>query len=193
MDESKEDGQAGCTEKPYWSAAKKVCGVDQYGAPSMDGSKYGQAGVPAAVPTGTPATVAVAQGPAVPAVVPVGVSMAAAASKGLAATAAGPMGALAPAARKREPTGGWPATMPIAVPAGAPTAATAAKEPTAPTAGVGARGGGACGVTSGCDGTHGALTGGGGSSLKGGDGRGEVGQSNTDGDGSDGDDVKVGG
>jgi hypothetical protein len=134
MDESKEDGQAGCTEKPYWSAAKKVCGVDQYGAPSMDGSKYGQAGVPAAVPAGTPATVVVAQGPAVPAAVPVSM---AAASKGLAATAAGPMGALAPAARKREPTGGWPATMPIAVPAGAPTAATAAKKPTAAHSGGG--------------------------------------------------------
>jgi hypothetical protein len=39
MDGSKEDDQAGYTGNPYWGAAKKVCDVDQYGAPPMDGSK----------------------------------------------------------------------------------------------------------------------------------------------------------
>jgi hypothetical protein len=41
MDGSKEDGQVGCTEKSYWGVTKKVCGVDQYDAPPMDGSKDG--------------------------------------------------------------------------------------------------------------------------------------------------------
>jgi hypothetical protein len=49
----------------------------------------------------------------------------------------------------------------------------------------------ACGGTSGYNGTHGTLTGGGGggNSLKGGDGRSQVGQSDTRGDRSDGCDV----
>jgi hypothetical protein len=38
MDGSKEDDQAGYTRNPYWGAAK-VCDVDQYRAPPMDGSK----------------------------------------------------------------------------------------------------------------------------------------------------------
>jgi hypothetical protein len=37
------------------------------------------------------------------------------------------MGALAPAVRKRRPVGGWPATVPTAMPAGAPMEAAAAK------------------------------------------------------------------
>jgi hypothetical protein len=36
MDWSKEDGQAGYTEKPYLSVVKKACDVDQYGAPPME-------------------------------------------------------------------------------------------------------------------------------------------------------------
>jgi hypothetical protein len=39
------EGPAWCTGKPYWSAAKKACGGNQYGAPLMDGStEDGQAG-----------------------------------------------------------------------------------------------------------------------------------------------------
>jgi hypothetical protein len=49
---SKEDGQAGCTRNTYRGAVKKACGVDQYGVPSMDGSKDGHVRVPAAVPAG---------------------------------------------------------------------------------------------------------------------------------------------
>jgi hypothetical protein len=55
------------TGKPYWGAAKKVCGVNQYGAPPMDGSKKGgQAGALAAVPVGVPTVAAAAKGPAAP-------------------------------------------------------------------------------------------------------------------------------
>jgi hypothetical protein len=58
-----------------------------------------------------------------------------AASKGPAAPTAGPAGALASAARKRRSAGGWPTMMPVAMPAGAPTTAAAAKELAAPNAG----------------------------------------------------------
>jgi hypothetical protein len=57
--------------------------------------------------------------------------MAVAASKGLATPVAGPVGALMSAARKRRLIGGWLATVPVTMPAGAPTAAAATKEPTA--------------------------------------------------------------
>jgi hypothetical protein len=60
-----DEGTACLMGKPYWSAAKKVCDVDQYGAPPMDGSKDDQAGALATVPAG-------AQGLATPIVVPVG-------------------------------------------------------------------------------------------------------------------------
>jgi hypothetical protein len=83
----------GCTGKPYWGATKKACDVDQYGAPPMDGSKDGQAGAPATVPTGATATAAVVQGPAMLTAVPAGVPMTSIASKG-------PAGVLALAARK---------------------------------------------------------------------------------------------
>jgi hypothetical protein len=42
------------------------------------------------------------------------------------------MGALVPATTKRRPVGGWPATVPKAMPAGAPTTAAATKEPAGP-------------------------------------------------------------
>jgi hypothetical protein len=32
-------GPACCIGKPYWGVTKKMCDVDQYGAPPMDGSK----------------------------------------------------------------------------------------------------------------------------------------------------------
>jgi hypothetical protein len=100
MDGSKEDGQEGCIGKPYWGVAKKACGVDHYNAPSMDGSKDGQAGGPTAVP----ATAAVAQGPAA---VSVGAPTAAVAAKEPAAPVTGPAGALASAVTKGGPAGGW--------------------------------------------------------------------------------------
>jgi hypothetical protein len=131
IDGSKEDGQVGCTRKPYWAAAKKAYDVDQYGAPPTDESKDGQAGVPAAAPARALATAAVAQGPAMPEAVHTGAPT----SKGPTAPATGPTGALTLAARRRRPVGGWPATVPTAVLAGAPMAATAAKERAAPTAG----------------------------------------------------------
>jgi hypothetical protein len=38
--------------KLYWGAAKKACGIDQYGAPPLDGSKEdGQVGVLVLAPT----------------------------------------------------------------------------------------------------------------------------------------------
>jgi hypothetical protein len=40
------EGPTYCTGKPYWGDVKKVCGVDQNGAPPMHGLKDGQAGVP---------------------------------------------------------------------------------------------------------------------------------------------------
>jgi hypothetical protein len=36
MDRSKEDGQPGCIENPYWGATKKACDVNQYEALPMD-------------------------------------------------------------------------------------------------------------------------------------------------------------
>jgi hypothetical protein len=33
------EGPTCYTGKPYWGAAKKACGVDQYGAPPMYGSR----------------------------------------------------------------------------------------------------------------------------------------------------------
>jgi hypothetical protein len=36
---SRNEGPTCCTKKPHWGTVKKACGVDQYEAPSMDGSK----------------------------------------------------------------------------------------------------------------------------------------------------------
>jgi hypothetical protein len=112
----------------------------------MGGLKDGQTGAPTAVPTGAPATTAVAQGPTAPAVVPTGVPTTAAASKGLAMPASGPAGALALAVRKGgpigwwglagRPVGGWPPAMPAVVATGVPTTAAAAKELAAGPAGA---------------------------------------------------------
>jgi hypothetical protein len=97
-----------CAGMPYWSAAKKACDVDQYGALPMDGSKeddqadctgkpywgvakkgcsIDQYGAPPMDESkdsqaGAPATAAVAQGPAAPVVVPARAPTAATASKG---------------------------------------------------------------------------------------------------------------
>jgi hypothetical protein len=106
---------------------------------------------------------------------PVAVPAGTAASKGPAVPAVRPVRALAPAARKRRAAGEWPATAPAAVPARAPTTAAAAKVPAEPTTGPT----GALALTAMKGGPTGgwgrttavAPTGGGGGSLKGGDGR----------------------
>jgi hypothetical protein len=96
-------GPTCCTRKPYLGAAKKTCGVDQYGASPMDGSKNSweralgtgaEAKGPVA-PTVEPTTVPVA--------VPVRMPMAAAAAKGSVVPAAG---ALVPT-KKGRPVEGW--------------------------------------------------------------------------------------
>jgi hypothetical protein len=74
---------------------KKACDIDQYGAPPMDGSKDSQTGAPTVVLVGTPATAAVAQGPA--------------------AFVTGPVGVLMPVARKGRPARGWLVTAPAVV------------------------------------------------------------------------------
>jgi hypothetical protein len=128
MDGSKEDGQAGCTEKSYWGATKKVGDIDQYMAPPMDGLKDYQ--------VGAPMTAAVTQGPAAPATVAAGAPTAVAMSKGLTVFVAGPAGALTPAVRKRRLVEGWPMIAPAAAPAGVPTMTASAKEPMTPTVGL---------------------------------------------------------
>jgi hypothetical protein len=149
-----------------------VCDIDQYGAPSIDGSKDDQAGVPA--------TVAVAQGPATSVTVPTGAPTATAASKGPTTPTAQ---ALAPAARKKRPAGGWPATVrarsqqrPWRGQRGARVGYDGGRaDRRVEACGGGGTHGGACKGASSYDDTECVLTGGGGGSLKDGDGRGEVG------------------
>jgi hypothetical protein len=103
-----------CTEKPYWGATKKACYTNQYGAPSMDRLKDGQA----------PTTAVVDKGSTTPTAVPTRAPTSTAAAKG----PAGPTGALTPATEKGRPTKGWgceTTVAPATVPAGAPVATTA--------------------------------------------------------------------
>jgi hypothetical protein len=105
--------------------------------------------------------------------VPVTVPTCAATSKGPAVLVARLAVALTSDARKRRPGGGWSATVPTTMPAGAPTTAAGADGAHNGASGgtragydkgrVGRRVGarnvcGACGVANGCDGTHDALT-----------------------------------
>jgi hypothetical protein len=138
------EGPTCCTGKPHWGIAKKVCSIEQYSAPPMDGSKedsqasctrkpywgavkvcgVDQYGAPPmdgskGNQAGAPAAVSKAQGPAAPAAMPARAPTTTAASKGLAAPTARPAGALASTARKGGPTRGWGCTMGVA-----PAAAT---------------------------------------------------------------------
>jgi hypothetical protein len=90
-------GPACCIGKPYWGVTKKMCDVDQYGAPTMDGSKEdSQAKVAPETHIGVPQRRRAASTRAPP----------------MDGSKDGQVGApaavvLAPAATKGGPTGGW--------------------------------------------------------------------------------------
>jgi hypothetical protein len=177
---------------------KKVCDINQYETPSKDRSKDGQVVAPTMVPVGAPATAAVTHGLAAPTAVPVGMPTAAAASKGLAAPMAGQAGASHDSCEEQKVV--WR----VASDGGACGNACGGTNGGCSSQGAtGARGraidgahagcdegraghrvgvrGSACRGANSCDGTHGALTGGGGS-LNCGDGRSQGDRSNADGD-----------